>query len=836
MASCAALAMAVTTLGYAASAAETDKAPPEGVNVSPLAKARASGKPVEVVENRTESSETYVNPSGTLTVTRHMTPVRVKQGGTWVPVDTALVSREGRVVPKAAPVGLELSDGGAGPMVRLNDDRHVLEMSWPGELPEPKLAGPVATYAEVLPGVDLQVTAEAEGFSQLLVVKDAKAAKNPKLKKVAFGLKANGLKVTGDDKQGLKAVDAKGRTAFSGPAPQMWDSAKGEKKKRAVMGTEVAEGRITVVPDQKLLSAPDTAYPVYVDPSFTVGMSNWTDVEQMYPNASGWNDRDETNISVGYWYYNNAPNGFRGFFQMDVPNLNATRVVTKATLTFSELGTSPECTTIPLELWHTGRISPATTWNNQPTWNTKIATYSCVGDKITQNVLAAVQAAAKSGSIVDFGVRTTDAVEKKQKGFGWRWVYPMTASLSVEYAYNGQCFMISEVDRKDPDGNAFTKEMNCESQATAVRSEPFNSSAQTGNLLAGPHGFVCWRSGDLNGAGNRIWYYIKGDTSTGWTSWQGWGYVPADKITGAGTEPYPGLPACGVHTTTPGIAAPQDFNSDGLSDVLALQPDGNLALYPGNGNGTLANKRMLWTDGRGTGYTNLFTGDFDADGMGDVGAFADTVIWWWRGDGNSGVEDTRRPLMDNRYKTQAYFNPGLHHPCRVAFAADFNGDGTTDIMAACGQGSEQGNYNDDSLWWWPGDGDGGVNKNNSNGIGWEYSYAARTQDTFSALDITGDGRMDVSTLFSPTVLQLKAGPSASSSTHGTGTPTNWPGSTFGTVSHVFAGDFNGDRKGDMAGVDSNGFLWWWPGNGNGSFGTPSKMNNATDWGTVKDLM
>ncbi|MFZ3499327.1 FG-GAP-like repeat-containing protein [Streptomyces sp. 5.8] len=840
-----ALSVLGTGLGIAATVPEPDSGEAAaGAKVSALAKAKSSGKPEEIVEGRTETSEVYANPSGTLTVETHLSPVRVRQSGKWVAIDTDLVVGKNGVTPKAAAAGIELSNGGTGPLVRLNDDTHVLEYSWPGKLPKPKLAGAVATYPEVMPGVDLQVEVDAKGFQQLLVVKDAKAAKNPALRKLTYGIKANGLKVTADAKQGLKAAtdakqglepaDAKGRGTFYGPAPLMWDSGKDGKKKQAAMETTVAGESLTVVPDQKLLTGTGTTYPVYVDPSFSTELPGAYGVHESSPT---WHHWDTERLWMGN--YKGSDGKFtrtRSFFQVDVPYL-AGRQVLNASLTLKDLaGATGDCSLEPVELWETGRAGATTTWNNQPLWKTKNSSYSCPRGTMTLGATSAAQAAAQSGtSLVDLGIRTS-ATAESAKVDSTRQFLLAYAKFTVEIKNNGECFLIKDVSYTDPDGKTFAKAMNCDSLASDVKVEPYTAAQTTGQLLVGPHSFVCWRSGDMNGAGNRIWYYVKGDTSSGWTNWQGWGYVPADKITGAGAEPYPGLPACGVHPVTPGITPPQDFNSDGVSDVVALQTDGNLALHPGIGNGTLGSKRMLWTDGRGSAYISIFTGDFNGDGFGDVGGFDSSFrLWWWAGDGNSGVGTTVQPLMDNRYKSQAAINPGIHEPCRVAFAADFNIDGKTDIAAACGQGSEQGNYADDAIWWYPGDGNGGINATLGASLGFEYLGVGRMETDFSPLDVTGDGRMDIARP-SATLLELNPGPLARDVSYASGAMQAWPPNGFGTVTKSFAGDFNGDRFGDMAGVDSSGQLWQWPGKGDGTFGTPAKMSTATDWGTYKDLL
>ena len=67
---------------------------------------------------------------------------------------------------------MKLSDGGDGPLARLRDGSNEISFSWPGTLPKPVLRGSIALYQNVYRGVDLQVTADSLGFSELLIVRD----------------------------------------------------------------------------------------------------------------------------------------------------------------------------------------------------------------------------------------------------------------------------------------------------------------------------------------------------------------------------------------------------------------------------------------------------------------------------------------------------------------------------------------------------------------------------------------------------------------------------------------------------------------------------------------
>lgn len=278
--------------------------------VSASERAAESGDPVEVVADRTSYSSTVANPDGTFTLTQSTTPQRVQASdGSWGPVDATLVHRaDGSVGPKAAVVGLSFSGGGSGKgMIRLSGRKGSMSLEWPGVLPDPVLEGATATYPDVLDGVDLQLTATAEGYQQVLVVKTAQAAANPALEQIRMPVTGDGLTVSPGAGGGLRAVDLDGNTVFSGPAGQMWDSAgddapsagalarrtagaddpgpgdqgqgdtgPGDGDASSMLPVGVQEDTVTVEPDLGLLRGSGTVYPVFIDPPVGLGASERT--------------------------------------------------------------------------------------------------------------------------------------------------------------------------------------------------------------------------------------------------------------------------------------------------------------------------------------------------------------------------------------------------------------------------------------------------------------------------------------------------------------------------------------------------------------------------------
>jgi hypothetical protein len=344
--------------------------------------ARQENRPVRVESEVDETTEVLANPDGTLTMIQHVRPVRVRRAGGWVDVDTTLTRNGDTISPLATVVDLALSAGGRGPLVRAGRNGAEVGLDWPGELPEPTLDGPTATYAEVLPGVDLKVTADVTGFSQVLVVKTPAAARDPRLRRVAFGSHAKGLTVTATPDGRLRATDGAGAVVFTGDASRMWDSsgdASAEDRLRgsadgargATMGVEVTGSTVTIVPDQKFLAAEDTRYPVYLDPSYSC-TSCWKNhhnvVQSSFPGAHNFDvtTGQLNDLKAGWWCVSgDCPNTSRTYLRMNTAQLKG-RWIHSAALHVTVVNSARCGDAQPTHLSLIGWMDWNTTWSNQP--------------------------------------------------------------------------------------------------------------------------------------------------------------------------------------------------------------------------------------------------------------------------------------------------------------------------------------------------------------------------------------------------------------------------------------------------------------------------------------
>ncbi|MEV6478354.1 LamG-like jellyroll fold domain-containing protein [Streptomyces sp. NPDC051576] len=354
-------------------------------------KAAKSGKAVEIMSLRDERSTTVANPDGTFTTKQYVQPVRTRIDGKWTDIDTTLVRRKnGTLAPKAALTAMSFSGGGDTTFATIQKDGHALSLDWPAKLPEPKTDGSTATYPDVLDGVDLKVTASAEGFSHVLVVKTAKAAADPELAKLQLPVDTDSVTLAEDTDGGLTATDpGAGGAVFEAPQPVMWDSSHGtaqtpaaeestqtppEGAQVADVGVDVSPDAVTLTPDQSLLTDKDTVYPVYIDPVVkTASRSSWTMVSSANSSAEFWKfDDDEgvgrcpSDVSVRCA---SATDVKRQFFAVPTGTFEGKDIIDAefaVTQVFTYSSAAREVQLARVNSTGASAISSATNWSNQP--------------------------------------------------------------------------------------------------------------------------------------------------------------------------------------------------------------------------------------------------------------------------------------------------------------------------------------------------------------------------------------------------------------------------------------------------------------------------------------
>ncbi|MFE9563363.1 hypothetical protein ACFYM0_19895, partial [Streptomyces sp. NPDC006487] len=390
-----------------------------------LAQAKSSGKRVVIEHLTTGNSQTFANPAGTLSVDAASAPERVKQAnGSWKAIDTTLrVNADGTISPAVVPSPLRISGGGSGPMATMGTaDGKKLAFKTPFKLPKPTLEGNDALYENVLPDVDLRLTAtRLGGWSQVLIVHTAQAAANPALKKIRLGVDAPGLKTTADAAGNISFNDAQGKARFTSPTSFMWDSTKkatpeaaapqgGSKSGKSAaasgssgsdapssapasadrviassadapgdtanvkpIGVKADATGIDLIPDTSLLG--QGTGPWYIDPGVNPSADSanqaWSQVQEAYPDTNEFNgtsDGQNTPAS-GYCGYSTCTRKGRerAYFQIGINSGIHGAEVLDARLYATVVSSSSPSTATPMGLYHspTGISSP-TSWNRQP--------------------------------------------------------------------------------------------------------------------------------------------------------------------------------------------------------------------------------------------------------------------------------------------------------------------------------------------------------------------------------------------------------------------------------------------------------------------------------------
>lgn len=383
-------------------------------------RARALGKAVPVKDMTTGTTTVTAMPGGGLKLIEHVVPVRVRRGHGWVPVDTSLRrNADGTLSPAAVPGdAIRFSGGGARqPLAAISADRTELAFMWPGTLPAPAVSGATAIFSDVLPGVDLAVTAtsaQTGGFSEVLIVHSAAAAANPALARLRLGVTTHGVRLASAAGGQLVASRPGLRGYYLVPAPQMWDSSGlapssaratvrsalaaaravgadlappaprssiagpgGGSRLASVAMRVLAGGRmLSLVPDLALLSSKATVWPVYIDPTAVFktadgGMQAFIPLQSDCPTAQNYNSSSYKATPVGFNNFGGeCANNSTDYsdFRVTVPSVIWGAHLSSATVKAREQYTSTCSTTSQpaVTLSWSGNFGPSTDWNNQP--------------------------------------------------------------------------------------------------------------------------------------------------------------------------------------------------------------------------------------------------------------------------------------------------------------------------------------------------------------------------------------------------------------------------------------------------------------------------------------
>lgn len=308
-----------------------------------LALAQTTEEPVEVTSMTTETNQVFARPDGLFQLEAHRNAVRTDINGDWEPIDTTLqVNEDGTLSPAAITTPVTFSPGGDGKAVTVGSGNDAITFSWDeGPLPTPVVTGNQVTYPEVRPGVDLVFTAQADGYSDALVVKTPSAAQALRQDPAEFTGTSPGLDLSTNPDGTLVASNPETGATLVSPPPLAWDSSGGgngddhpdadspgtakvrELPQSVVASTDTAqESSVTlaVAPTAGTMSDPGTTYPLYLDPAI-VGKAHW---HYLTVHSLGWDYYDNPNqvMRVGYCGWSECNTSIQGnarsFFSFDI--------------------------------------------------------------------------------------------------------------------------------------------------------------------------------------------------------------------------------------------------------------------------------------------------------------------------------------------------------------------------------------------------------------------------------------------------------------------------------------------------------------------------------------
>ncbi|MER7901435.1 DNRLRE domain-containing protein [Streptomyces sp. NPDC096046] len=526
--------------------------------------ARLQDRRIEILNARTESTTSWANPDGTVTVESFTGPIRTKDSaGKWQPVDVTLSEADGEIVPKAAAADIAFSAGGStAPLAQVSRGEKTFGVSWDGALPKPVLKGNTATYPNVVPGGDVVVSALPEGFSHSVVLRERPSGP------VQFRLpvEAEGLTLSETSDQRLHWEDSKGKQVAAAPPPVMWGAAEDAKSQEPERTAKVSatvetapDGDQTLVlkPSETFLQDPDVTYPVVIDPTNTLAgptTDTWIQYDA-YPTSQ----RGSTELKAGTY---DGVQKARSFLKFNVSQYTGKKIVdtdlrlySYYSSTCSTSGSGVQARRVTSD-WDPSAIS----WSAQPSTTTTGAvtstaakgySSSCPAGLVSWDVDAIVQAWADGSP--NYGVRLA-AVDETDV-LTWRRYrsanyvdgshnpdvepsltvtynsYPAkptspAISPSVVNAYNGNRYVTSltpQLSAKVSDADGGTVKAQFEiTPDPAYNDTTYTYTATTTGVASGSTAKLTIPSANAFPAGSHLRYRVRGYDGSLYGSWTGY--------------------------------------------------------------------------------------------------------------------------------------------------------------------------------------------------------------------------------------------------------------------------------------------------------------------------
>ncbi len=224
-----------------------------------------------------------------------------------------------------------------------------------------------------------------------------------------------------------------------------------------------------------------------------------------------------------------------------------------------------------------------------------------------------------------------------------------------------------------------------------------------------------------------------------------------------------------------------DVTGDGKADLVAIDKDGKLYVYPNTGGTKTDTWAANYYAGFGWTFPHVMLGDVNGDGKADLVVIdKDGKLYLYPNAGGTGTDTWGA-------KDYAGFGWDFVH----VMLGDVTGDGRADLVAI---------DKDGKLYVYPNQGKSGTDTWSEKyyaGFGWDFP-------TVMLADVTGDGRADLVAIDKDGKLyvypnQGKSGTDTWGANYYAGYGWNFVG--------VNAGDVNGDRKADLVAVDGTGKLY-----------------------------